>query len=91
MANLMFVWGKVARVRPVTIKGSDVVLYDITVVCPNSGQKMVVRSQTTLPLCVDEEIVAFRCVYQKGHFFVHGVIQDAKEGQALWASLQQRS
>ena len=87
MANLMFVWGKVTHVRPVTIKGSDVVLYDITVVCPNSGQKMVVRSQTTLPC--DEEIVAFRCVYRKGRFFVHGVIQDAKEGQALWASLQQ--
>ena len=90
MANLMFVWGKVTHVRPVTIKGTDVVLYDITVVCPNSGQKMVVRSQTTLP-SGDEEIVAFRCVYRKGHFFVNGVIQDAKEGQALWASLQQQS
>ena len=90
MANLMFVWGKVARVRPVTIKGSDVVLYDITVVCPNSGQKMVVRSQTTLP-SEDGNIVAFRCVYRKGRFFVHSVIQDAKEGQALWASLQQQS
>lgn len=89
MANLMFVWGKVARVRPVTIKGSDVVLYDITVVCPNSGQKMVVRSQTTIPS--GEDIVAFRCVYRKGRFFVVGVIQDAKEGQALWASLQQQS
>lgn len=89
MANLMFVWGKVARVRPVTIKGSDVVLYDITVVCPNSGQKMVVRSQTTIPS--GEDIVSFRCVYRKGRFFVVGVIQDAKEGQALWASLQQQS
>jgi hypothetical protein len=89
MANLMFVWGKVTHVRPVTIKGTDVGLYDITVVCPKSGQKMVVRSQTTIPVC--EEIVAFRCTYRKGRFFVRNVIQDAKAGQALWASLQQQS